>query len=221
MMNFEANEKNWEYIAFGPDDSLEMKRPEEWQGYIKAHLKDFNGNTEGAASILARMVFAVNWLKKKMIKAGYANFAPPQIEIVVKKKVPLAVFCHEEKQNVLLIDMKYLSWLSEFHPDSTFIQGGTNGELVFTGKPAHIAELAAVEESRHAFYDQFIESTGGDVDPGTMPSAQYDALDWEFDGLQWQINYGEDMDYPEETMRLLRQRYENARIWRENNFPNR
>ena len=216
MNNHEAGQEEvktkklyqWEFVHLGFGEN---HTPQSITDFFKKFIPDFKGNVERASELISRMKKAEDWVVEHSSPIGAKAFknSPPHIGVVTRWPADddFAALA-EPESNMIGYRQVELEILSEIDPNATVTLVDSSNEPVFIGTTGRIAELTAVEETRHIYFAQNIDPSEG-YKRGT--TREHDSEPIEIDGLEWQIKYAEAHSFPKEEVDVLRTRLQIAK----------
>jgi hypothetical protein len=201
-----ADRIRWAYVGL-----ISILPVPEQIALVRKRLPVFEGNVPRAAQLLAKMEETISWVEKKS--------SPPQPK---PWRPQLVVYTHWDptyhfsalarpEENVVGYREDKLEILSRFEPDEALVLTADDGQIAFIGTPKQIAALTTVEETRHIFFAKHIHMPTDYQDiPLSASLAKKDSHPIEIDGLQWQILYAKENNYPPATIQVLETRLKKA-----------
>lgn len=172
---------------------------------------EFKGNVENAEALL-------NGLEKGL-DYSWQNKRP-------QKNIPINIIHDDSRSSSfisynispygqeILVKNSFLEMASNNNIDTrfTFTTGG--GEVAFRGSFREFFELAGVEEGDHSVYEDFHAGVLKNSEVDSV--AKYDAQNHEFHALELQLKYADENNFSTETIEILRNRINAAKVTRGN-----
>ena len=196
-------------LVYTEKNYLEFQQ-EDWKKYINENLPKFEGNIDNASKLLMAVTKGVKETCKDKEMDSMLPFALVNSEGIIN-----ASFIVNDEYGILIR-------LSQLERDSLVVGSDLSiqrktGEIVFTGKMEDFYELVGAEESHHHWYRSQHKTDYDNKEPTEVSVVEYDSKEIEFQALEWQLNLSVKKSMPDPTIKLLRERYENAKEFRAKN----
>lgn len=169
----------------------------------------FTGDPKRATDLLRQFIAGIQWVRSQVAKQGI-TIAPQEIclcrEALDASGKPVedipSAFVSAGK---IYVSAKELAEMSKVPPTVIgTLQRQT--AIIFTGTPAQYYFLVGVEEADHVRYNQQHGLHASLMSKDTVPVAQYDAQQHEFESLEMVLRAAQDLRFPEITTAVIRER---------------
>lgn len=188
-------------------------------------LQGFEGNTGNASQLMASFDVGREYILGQFGEVFKEEKDIPSLSITVNVPSEYPPVFHDSESNKTVIRKRFIENASRLDPNEhrALRDRGGAGEIVLVGTVNDLFLLAGIEETHHAVYGHLHPDE--DADTGhkrnDLTRAQYNALDPEWQALDFKIKYAREHNMSEETIRFLSEIQNTAKeVRRQQGLPN-